>query len=182
MTASRRFISSFPTRGLRRAITSGASCSRKTQRSWRASLRPVGSCMPRPTGPTMQSRCNKYSPPSRCSSRWRAALPPGRRRSSRRVERDWGTRFATCIFAADKNRQQLVEEEPPALGRAHALPVALDETAPLRVFQLTHHGDKRKAGALLEERDRKTLDEAQGVQHEFERQLGRRHAGFTRER
>src|SRR4051812_8218765 len=89
-----------------------------------------------------------------------AFLRPGGRRSSRRVERDWDTRFATCIFAADKNRQQLVEEEPPALGRAHALPVALDQTAPLRVFQLTHHGDKRQAGALLEERDRKTLDQA----------------------
>src|ERR1051326_5680532 len=180
--ASRRSISSFPTRGRRSVTTSAGWCSPRQPRSWHASWRRAACCMRRPTGPTTRSRCRPCWARSRCSSPPSAALPRGRSRNSLRGERDSDTRSAIFTFGADKKLQQLVEEEASALRRANAAPVALDEPAPLRLLELRQHPRERQAGALLEECDRKPVHQAQRVQHELEGQLGRRYGRFARER
>src|SRR5712671_4302169 len=108
--------------------------------------------MPQPIGRTTRSRWQACWTPSRCSSRPSAGMPSGRLRSSSRGAGNSDTRSATCTFAADKECQQLVEEEPPALARAQALPVTLDQALALRFVELGLHGRDRQAGALLEER------------------------------
>src|SRR5437762_11087157 len=103
--------------------------------------------MPRPTGRTTRSTRRACLAPSRCSSPPSAASPKGRLRSSSRGAGNSDTRSATCAFAADKERQQLVEEEPAALGRAQTLPAAfneaLDQALALRFVELELHGRDR---------------------------------------
>src|ERR671936_2792640 len=170
MPRSRRSISSFRIHGRRSDITSAGWCSRTWQRCSRASSRRAARYMRLPTGRITPSRCRPCSAPSRCSSRRSAALLPDRRRNSRRGASDWDTRSAICTFA-DEKRQQLVEEEPPALARAHALHVTMDEAFPVRLGELLGDHGERQARALLEEGKRKALDEPERVQHELERQL-----------
>src|SRR5258706_8102798 len=127
--------------------------------------------MPQPIGRTTRSRWRACWTPSRCSSRPSAGMPSGRLRSSSRGAGNSDTRSVTCAFAADKERQQLVEEERSALGRAQALPVTLDQALALGFVELALDCGDRQAGALLEERERESLDEPQRVQHELEGQL-----------
>src|SRR5258706_14306481 len=134
--------------------------------------------MPQPIGRTTRSRWRACWTPSRCSSRPSAGMPSGRLRSSSRGAGNSDTRSVTCAFAADKERQQLVEEEPPALGRAQALPVTLDQALVLGFVELALDCGDRQAGALLEERERESFGETQRVQHELERQLGGRHGAL----
>src|SRR5438874_11154852 len=138
--------------------------------------------MPRPTGRITQSIWRACWPPSRCSRPPSAASPKGRLRSSSRGAGNSDTRSATCAFAADKERQQLVEEEAPALGRAQTLPVTLDQALALRFVELRLHGRDRQAGALLKKRARKSIDQPQRIEHELERQLARVDGRFARDR
>jgi len=71
--------------------------------------------------------------------------------------------------------KQLVEEVPPALGRADAFPVALDQALVFRYCKFRFDRRERETGSLREQRDGKALHQPQRVQHELEWNLFRRH-------
>jgi len=64
---------------------------------------------------------------------------------------------------------------PPALGRADAFPVALDQALVFRLCKPRFDRRRRQTGALGEQRHGKTLHQPQRVEHELERNLVRRH-------
>src|SRR4051812_42608658 len=137
--------------------------------------------MQRRTGRTMPITWKPCCEQRRCSNRATMDLRTGRLRNSSRGASDWDTRSATCAFAADKERQQLVEEQPPALSRAQALPVALDQALALGFRELRLHCSQRQAGALLEKREREAFDQTQRIEHELEGQLTRIHGRLFRD-
>src|SRR5262245_4471391 len=109
--------------------------------------------MPPPTCRTTRSRSPRSFHTTNVSRTAAPASPRARSRSSNRADGDWDTRCATWCSAGEEQRQQVVEEAPAALGRPDALPVALEQTALFRLFELRR--GKRQARALHEERDRK---------------------------
>ena len=74
-------------------------------------------------------------------------------------------------FVGEKKLKQLVEEALSTRCRAHGSPVALQQTRLGARASAGSIESKGVPGAFLEKGDGKTLDEAQRIQHELERQV-----------
>src|SRR5438132_762230 len=99
------------------------------------------------------------------SSRWKRDWSKGLKPNSRRAASASATLSATCTFAGEKELQQLVEEQAPALRRANALPVPLQQALLFRLTQRLFDRRQRQAGSFAEQGRRKPVRQAQRIQH-----------------
>src|SRR5258708_7775978 len=95
--------------------------------------------------------------------------------SSKTAASSSAIRSGISISCGEEALEQLVEEEAAALAWPDALPVALEQPVFFCLEQIFFDDGQRQAAPLLEQHDRKTVDQPQRVEHELERNLARRH-------
>src|SRR5450631_3015336 len=100
--------------------------------------------------------------------------------------RRWRARATTGpLSPSARSRQEqlleVVQEVETERGRRGTLQVAVDEAAPLGLHQRLLDRRHRQAGALAKGDELEAILQAQGVEHELERQVGARDLDFARD-